>query len=87
MAHTLSGAHNIRKNAAKRSRNKVVKSSLRTQMKKVLVAVGKKDKKASTEELSRAYGLLDRAAQKGVLHANAAARYKSRLADKVLALK
>ncbi|HEU4338869.1 MAG TPA: 30S ribosomal protein S20 [Planctomycetota bacterium] len=86
MAHTLSGAHNIRKNETRRLRNKAAKSALRTQIRKVLGAVGKKDKKLAETEYRAAAGLLDKAARKGIIHANSAARHKSRLAARVAAI-
>ncbi|MBI4564341.1 MAG: 30S ribosomal protein S20 [Planctomycetes bacterium] len=86
MAHTLSGAHNIRKNEKRRLRNKTVKSALRTQIKKVMAAVEKKDKSAAEGELRRAYALLDRATRKGVIHSNSAGRHKSRLSARIAAL-
>jgi small subunit ribosomal protein S20 len=87
VAHTISGLKNIRRNENRRLRNKTTKSRLRGQMRKVLAAVAKKDKTASAGELKTAYKLLDRAAAARVLHKNAAARYKSRLAAKVAAIK
>ncbi len=87
MAHTISGLKNIRRNENRRVRNKADKSRLRGQMRRVLAAIAKKDKKASTDELKAAYKLLDRAASAKVIHRNAAARYKSRLAVKVAELK
>lgn len=86
MAHTLSGAHNIRRSEKRRIRNKAVKSALRTQIKKVLGALAKKDKAAAETELRAACSLLDRAARRGVIHANSAARHKSRLASRIVAL-
>ena len=86
MAHTLSGAHNIRKNETRRLRNKAAKSALRTQIRKVLGAVEKKDKKLAETEFRAASGLLDKAARKGIIHSNSAARHKSRLAARVGAL-
>ncbi|MBI2901459.1 MAG: 30S ribosomal protein S20 [Planctomycetes bacterium] len=86
MAHTLSGVRNIRRNEKSRLRNKTVKSALRTQMKKVLTSVGKKDKDASKRELQEAYRLLDKAVAKGVIHRNNASRHKSRLSVRVAAL-
>ena len=87
MAHTISGLKNIRRNENRRLRNRAEKSRLRGQMRKVLAAIAKKDKKASNDELKSAYRLLDRAASSKVIHRNAAARYKSRLAEKVAGLK
>jgi small subunit ribosomal protein S20 len=48
--------------------------------------VEKKDAEASQKALVEAYRLLDRAAVKGVIHRNSAARHKSRLATRVSAL-
>lgn len=87
MAHTISGLKNIRRNENRRVRNKAAKSRLRGQMRKVLTAIVKKDKATSNTELKVAYKLLDRAASSKVIHRNAAARYKSRLGEKVAALK
>jgi small subunit ribosomal protein S20 len=83
LALTLTGVKNIRRNDRRRHRNKAIKSALRTQMRKVLESVKKKDKAASAEGLKAAYKLLDRAAASKTIHRNAAARYKSRLATKV----
>jgi small subunit ribosomal protein S20 len=83
MAHTISGLKNVRRNEKRRLRNKAVRTRLRTQMRRVLEAVKKRDKAASRSELQGAYKLLDRAATRHVIHRNAAARYKSRLAAKV----
>jgi small subunit ribosomal protein S20 len=87
LAHTISGLKNIRRNENRRVRNKAAKSRLRGQMRKVLTAIVKKDKATSNTELKVAYKLLDRAASSKVIHRNAAARYKSRLGEKVAALK
>ncbi len=87
MAHTISGVRNIRKNAKRRSRNKGIKSALRTQIRKVIESVEKKDKVGAQKNLQAVYQLLDRAAQKGVIHSNSAARHKSRLALGVADLK
>jgi len=83
LAHTLSGIRNIRRNEKSRLRNRAVKSELRTQIKKVLTAVSKKDKSGSQSALQDAYRLLDKAVAKGILHKNNASRHKSRLAARV----
>jgi len=87
MAHTLTGLKNIRQNEKRRVRNKAIKSALRSQIRRVLEEVGKKDKPAAAKSLRAAYQLLDRAARKGVIHRNAAARHKSRLAGRIAGLK
>jgi len=57
---------------------------LRTALRRVRTAPSKE---AAQEELSRAIPVIDRAAQKGVVHRNAAARYKHRLTRFVNAMK
>lgn len=86
MAHTISATRQVKQSEQRRLRNHAVKAALRTQMRKVLTAVQKKDAKLSLEGLSTAYKLLDRAVTKGVLHRNSAARYKSRLTARVNAV-
>lgn len=64
--------------AVKRNeRNKMVKSSLRTALRKCREAAGTEN---SAAQLSTAFAALDKAASKGVIHKNTAARKKSRLA-------
>lgn len=69
--------------AAKRTeRNKMVKSSLRTAVRKFVEASGTE---TAAEKLSMAFRALDTAATKGVIHKNTAARKKARLAKKLAA--
>ena len=83
MAHTISALRQHKQSEVRRKRNHAVKSELRTQMKKVLGAVEKKDAALSKAALNEAYALLDRAVGKGVIHKNNADRHKSRLAARV----
>ena len=83
MAHTISALRQWKQSEKRRARNHSVKSELRTQMKKVLDAVSKKDAALSKTALSDAYRLLDRAVVKGVIHRNNASRHKARLAARV----
>ena len=64
MAHTISALRQYKQSEKRRARNHSVKSELRTQMKKVLAAVDKKDATLSKTALSEAYALLDRAVGK-----------------------
>jgi small subunit ribosomal protein S20 len=67
--------------AAKRTeRNKMVKSSLRTAVRKFNEATGTE---SATVNLNAAFKALDMAATKGVIHKNTAARKKARLAKKL----
>jgi small subunit ribosomal protein S20 len=69
-----SGKKNMRKSRAAAVRNRAQRATLRTALKKA-AAPG-----ASADERRLAVQLLDRAARKGLIHTNAAARRKSRLA-------
>jgi len=69
-----SAKKNMRKSRAATVRNRAQRSALRTALKKA------KTPSATAEERLAAVSLLDRAARKGLIHANAAARHKSRLA-------
>ena len=86
MAHTISALRQYKQSEVRRQRNHAVKSALRTQMKKVLTAVDKKDATESKTALNEAYALLDRAVGKGVIHKNNASRHKARLAARVNAV-
>jgi small subunit ribosomal protein S20 len=86
VAHTISALRQHKQSEIRRQRNHAVKSELRTQMKKVLSAVEKKDAAGSKAALAEAYALLDRAVGKGVIHKNNGDRHKSRLAARVNAV-
>lgn len=73
-------------NEKRRLQNASFKSSLKTAMKNVLVAVEKKDAEAAKEALALACKKLDKAVAKGFLHKNNAARHKSALCKKVNSL-
>jgi small subunit ribosomal protein S20 len=64
----------------RRARNRTVKSLVRGAVKTVTAATTVDDKKSSLREVS---SVVDKAAAKGVIHKNKAARIKSRLARKV----
>jgi len=68
-----------RTNEIARLRNKSVKSSLKTAVRKVRTAADAGDKAAAEVELKAACRSLDKAASKGVIHANQAANRKSAL--------
>jgi small subunit ribosomal protein S20 len=74
-----SAKKNMRKSRAAQARNRAQCSALRTALKKA------RGEGASAEARAMAVTLLDRAARKGLIHRNAAARQKSRLAKKAAA--
>lgn len=83
MAHTINAVKRHRQALKRQERNKAIKSRIRTQIKKVLEAIEKKDKEGARREYLQAVRLLDKAAGKGIIHANKAARHKSRLASRL----
>ena len=74
-----SAKKNMRKSRAATVRNRAQRSALRTALKKAQAA------ESSPDERLKAVSLLDRAARKGLIHRNAAARHKSSLAKKAAA--
>jgi small subunit ribosomal protein S20 len=74
-----SAAKRMRQAQARASLNRTHRSQLRTALKKVRTASGSEAEAAYAE----AVRLLDRAGQKNIIHKNAAARQKSRLAKLV----
>ena len=73
----------VRQNVKKREVNRQNRSSLRTQIKKLRAALESQDKNLSVELLIPTISLIDKSVNKGVLHKNTAARYKSRLTSHV----
>lgn len=62
------------------------RSALRTFIKKVVKAIRAGDKEAATQAFKDAVPRIDRAARKGLIHANKAARHKSRLNAQIKAM-
>ncbi len=86
MPNSASAEKRLRQNQVCRDRNRAVNSNLRKQLRKVREAIGAGDAEASANEFSRAVKKLDRAASKNIIHANKAARTKSRLAKAIKAI-
>jgi small subunit ribosomal protein S20 len=72
-----------RQNEKRRLVNRNNRGRLRTGIKKLRAALGGDDAGAVQTLLPETISLIDKAVQKGVLHRNAAARYKSRLTVRV----
>ena len=79
MANIKSAKKRILVSAKRQMRNKHIKSSTKTAVKKVVVAAGKGDSTNAQALLVQAISAIDRAASKGVYHKNTAARKKSKL--------
>lgn len=83
MANIKSQKKRILTNEKARMRNKAVKSSLKTAIKRVDIAVTAGDKAAAIDAARAANRALDKAASKGVIHPNQAANRKSGLMKRV----
>lgn len=86
MANTKSAEKRIRQNVQNRERNRAYRSRLRTAIKGLRAAVASGDAAKAAELLPQTFSVIDKIAQKRVIHANAASRYKSRLAQRVAAI-
>ena len=86
MPITQSAVKNLRKTERRTLRNKAVDSRLRTALRKVRTHLAAKKRDEAEAALASALPLIDRAAAKGFIHKNAAARYKSRLVKQISAL-
>ena len=76
---TRSAAKAHRQSLKRRLRNRIVRSATKTIVKNAEAAIAAGDPEAARLAVRAALSKLDRAAKKGVVHANAAARRKSRL--------
>jgi len=86
MPNIKSAIKRVKTSEANNAKNTMVKSSMRTAVKKVEAAVTLNDAAATKEALVAATSKLDKAAAKGLIHKNAAARQKSRLMKKANSL-
>lgn len=86
MAKHASALKHTRQSVKRRARNRRNLSQLKTHVKKLRAALGSGDAAAVKALLPETVSEIDKAAKKGVIHRNAAGRYKSRLAQKVNAL-
>jgi len=83
MANHKSAEKRNRQNAKRNEQNRSNRSKLRTEIKKLRAAVAGSDKKLSGELLNPTISVIDKAVNKGLIHRNTAARYKSRLTKHV----
>lgn len=83
MANHKSAEKRVRQNAKRNEINRSNRSKLRTSIKKLRTSVASHDKNGSVELLNPTVSLIDKAVNKGIIHKNTAARYKSRLTKHV----
>jgi small subunit ribosomal protein S20 len=79
MPNHKSAEKRVRQNEKRRLTNRSNRSSLRTAIKKLRAAFATGNAEQVNKLLPETISTIDKAIQKGVLHRNAAARYKSRL--------
>ncbi len=87
MPNSASAKKRLRQNEAARLRNRSRRSGLRTQIKKVRAAIAAGDAAACDAEFKTAAKMIDKAASASLIHANAAARTKSRLSKAIKEMK
>jgi small subunit ribosomal protein S20 len=86
VANIKSAIKRARQSEKRRQRNAGARSMFRTFVKKVLKAVEAGDQKAAQDAYTQAQPIIDKAAGKGLIHKNKAARIKSRLSARVKAM-
>ena len=86
MANIASAKKRARQAAKRRLHNNSRRSMLRTYLRKVVESIASGDKTAATAAYQSAVPVIDRMANKGMIHKNKAARHKSRLNARIRAL-
>ena len=86
MANTAQARKRARQSAKLNSHNSAMRSMMRTAVKRVRQAIEAGDKAAAAEVFKNTTSILDRVADKQVIHKNKASRHKSRLAAAVKAM-
>ena len=85
MASHASALKAHRQSLKNRERNRQYRSRLRNALRGVRSAIAGNDLKGAKNALQETISLIDKMASKGVIHRNAAGRYKSRLSTRMAA--
>lgn len=83
MANSKTAIKRVKINEVKRARNISAKSSIKTHIRKYNTAIADGNTENAAALYSKISSMLDKAAGKGIIHKNAAARRKSRLAARM----
>lgn len=83
MANHFSALKRARQTEKRTVRNRTNTSRLRTALRQLRESLAKGDKQAAEQSFRQTVSALDKAVQKGVIHANTASRYKSRLSARL----
>jgi small subunit ribosomal protein S20 len=85
MPHTPSAWKRLRKNEKRKKQNRLTAKSIKVKRKAVTAALAAGDTAKTGEAVKATQATLDRAADRGYIHKNKAARLKSRLSKKIKA--
>lgn len=83
MANHFSALKRARQTEKRTTRNRANTSSLRTEIRGLRELLAGKDKAVTETKFRETVAVIDKAIQKGVIHKNTAARYKSRLSARL----
>jgi small subunit ribosomal protein S20 len=83
LANTKSALKRMRSSEKRRLRNRRVRSETRTYIKRARAQIEAGELEEAQKSVAQAVRALDKAAEKGILHKNSAARRKSRLMQKL----
>jgi small subunit ribosomal protein S20 len=83
LANTKSALKRMRQTEKRRQRNRKVRTETRTYIKRARVQIEAGELEAAQQSVAQAVRALDKAAEKGILHRNNAARRKSRLMSRL----
>jgi len=86
VANTPQAKKRARQNDKRRAHNASLRSMVRTYLKKVIAAIEAGDAETAKKAYEEAVPVVDRMANKGVIHKNKAARHKSRLNAQIKAM-
>jgi small subunit ribosomal protein S20 len=86
VANSPQARKRAKQNEKRRQHNASLRSMVRTYIKRVQAAIASGDQTAAQEAYTTAVPVIDRIADKGIIHKNKAARHKSRLNAQIKAL-
>jgi small subunit ribosomal protein S20 len=86
MANTYSALKRVRQTERRTETNRKNKTRLRHSIRAMRRALLGKDPKAAVDLLPKTFSVIDRSAKNGIIKTNTAARYKSKLHERVKAL-
>ena len=86
MANSVQARKRAKQNEKRRQHNASLRSMVRTYIKRVQAEIAKGNQATAQEAYSTAVPVIDRIADKGIIHKNKAARHKSRLNAQIKAL-